>query len=201
MRGRDVMGVVCAVLLAGGGVACQRAADGGGGATPGPSGSSSPGYGAVFLDAGECGTAGPEYREVPCGSEKAAAKVLARHAGAPAADDHGASCPAPTDFVLHVTGAGARARGYACMRNLEPPHPGDPGRGGGPRTRVGDCVRRAGAGRVEETACDGPAGGAPRYEVVAAVRSRAGCPSATDLFVDLGPVLGGSSPVGCARRR
>lgn len=162
-------------------------------ASPGPSP-----YGVVFLGPGDCSSRGPEIREVFCRSEKAAATVLARHLGTPAT---GPPCPDATDFVLHVseTGTGARSRlttGYACMRNLEPPHPGAPGQGGGPLTVVGDCVTASRAGEVTETACADTGGRAPRYRVESAVRRRAQCPGTTDLFV----ALGGDRPVGCARR-
>ncbi|MFJ8250278.1 hypothetical protein [Streptomyces sp. NPDC094466] len=162
-------------------------------ASPGPSP-----YGVVFLGPGDCSSRGPEIREVFCRSEKAEATVLARHLGALSS---GPPCPDGTDFVLHVseTGTGARSRlttGYACMRNLEPPHPGDPGRGGGPLTVVGDCVTASRAGEVTETACTDTGGRAPRYRVESAVQRRAQCPATTDLFV----ALAGDRPVGCARR-
>ncbi|MFD9421542.1 MULTISPECIES: hypothetical protein [unclassified Streptomyces] len=173
-------------------------------------GSAPTAYGVVFLGPADCSSRGAEVREVSCRSEKAMARVLARHLGAATA---GPSCPPPTDFVLHIseTGDSARSRltrGYACMRNLEPPHPGDPGQGGGPLTRVGDCVRhsRGGTGggedtgevvgEVEETACDGSGARAPEFEVMSAVRLRARCPDTTDLVV----TLGGDRAVGCARR-
>jgi hypothetical protein len=82
------------------------------------------------------------------------------------------------------------------MRNLESPHPGDPGGGGGPRTIVGDCVYGTGKGEVRETACDGSGEHAPQYEVTSAVARRAQCPPSTALYVQ----LGGTTPVGCARR-
>ncbi|MGW9248694.1 hypothetical protein [Streptomyces badius] len=162
-------------------------------ASPGPSP-----YGVVFLGPGDCSSRGPVIREVFCRSEKAAATVLARHLGTPSS---GPPCPDATDFVLHVseTGTGARSRlttGYACMRNLEPPHPGDPGQGGGPLTVAGDCVTAPRAGEVTETACADAGGRAPRYRVESAVRRRAQCPGDTDLFVS----LRGEKPVGCARR-
>jgi hypothetical protein len=155
---------------------------------PGPSG-----YGAEFLAVDECssfGTAG--FTEVPCTSERATARVVARYDGDSA---QGPDCPPTTDFVLHISPAGPVPRGYACMRNLEPPHPGDPGGGGGPRTIVGDCVYGAGKGEVRETACDGKGGHAPEYQVTSAVVRRSQCPASTALYVQ----LGGSRPVGCAR--
>ncbi|MEW2162018.1 hypothetical protein AB0912_03330 [Streptomyces sp. NPDC007084] len=169
---------------------------------PSPAATRPAGYGTVFLDRGECSSFGTtSFTEVPCGSERAAARVIARHDGGVA---DGPPCPATTDFVLHISesrpaadedGDGTVPRGYACMRGLEPPHPGDPGGGGGPRTIVGDCVYGAGRGQVRETACDGTGKRRPEYRVTSAVRSRSDCPSATALYVQ----LGGARPVGCAR--
>ncbi|MFJ6811287.1 hypothetical protein ACIQRK_35725 [Streptomyces anulatus] len=194
-RVRGAVGVLAVVLLTACRIPDGTAADdrGPAPASPGPSP-----YGVVFLGPGDCSSRGPEIREVFCRSEKAAATVLARHLGTPSS---GPPCPDATDFVLHVseTGTGARSRlttGYACMRNLEPPHPGDPGQGGGPLTVVGDCVTASRAGEVTETACADAGGRAPRYRVESAVRQRAQCPGTTDLFV----ALGGDRPVGCARR-
>ncbi|EPH42388.1 hypothetical protein ABT390_00865 [Streptomyces aurantiacus] len=166
-------------------------------------GSAASGGGAVFLGAGECSSWGREFfTEVPCGSERAAARVVARHGGR---SGDGPLCPPRTDFVLHVSesrpavdedGDGEVPQGYACMRNLEPPHPGDPGAGGGPRTVVGDCVYGAGRGEVRETACDGSGRRAPQHRVIASAAERSLCPSGTDLYV----ALGGARPVGCAVR-
>ncbi|MGW3988548.1 hypothetical protein [Streptomyces sp. NPDC004830] len=216
MRGRRSVGVVCGLLallgaLLGG---CRRPAGGPGGdgvpsgPTPGRTASVSPvparppGYGAVFLAVGECSSFGTtSFTEVPCSGERAAARVTARHTGTVR---DGPRCPPTTDFVLHLSeqrpssdedGDGAVPRGYACMRNLQPPHPGDPGGGGGPRTIVGDCVYGSGGGQVRETACDGEGGEKPEYEVTRAVVRRTDCPGTTALYVR----LGGERPVGCAR--
>ncbi|WP_435861419.1 hypothetical protein [Streptomyces tauricus] len=160
------------------------------------------GYGVVFLGIDECSSFGREsFTEVPCTSERAAARVIARYDGRAG---EGQPCPATTDFVLHISeqkpsadedGDGAVPQGYACMRNLEPPHPGDPGGGGGPRTIVGDCVYSAGAGEVRETACDSTAEKNPEYKVTEAVERRSDCPASAELYVQ----LGGPRPVGCAR--
>jgi hypothetical protein len=156
----------------------------------------------VFLAVGECGSSGTRgFAEVPCTGERAVAKVTARHEGRPAG---GPACPADTDFVLHVSdrrsvsdedGDGVTPRGYACMRNLRPPHPGDPGGGGGPLTVAGDCVYGTGEGEVRETACDGSGERDPEFEVTRAVTGRDRCPPSTALYVR----LGGDRPVGCAR--
>ncbi|MER7574417.1 hypothetical protein [Streptomyces sp. NPDC126514] len=170
-------------------------------ATPSPAQTRPSGYGTVFLGVDECSSFGTtSFTEVPCGGERAAARVAARHDGAVG---DGPPCPATTDFVLHISeqspsdedGDGAVPRGYACMRNLAPPHPGDPGAGGGPRTVVGDCVYDSGGRQVRETSCDGKGEKKPGYKVVEAVGNRAACPPSTALYVQ----LGGTRPVGCAR--
>ncbi|MFC5217228.1 hypothetical protein [Streptomyces coerulescens] len=160
------------------------------------------GYGTVFLGVDECSSFGTtSFTEVPCDGERAAARVVARHDGTVG---DGPLCPATTDFVLHISeqsrtsdedGDGAIPQGYACMRNLAAPHPGDPGGGGGPRTIVGDCVYDSGDGQVRETSCDGKAEQNPEYKVTKAAERRSECPLSTALYVQ----LGGERPVGCAR--
>src|SRR5689334_12602035 len=169
MRERSSAGVVCAllVLVAALLTGCQVLKSGAGkgaraDATAKATTTQPSGYGAVFLGVDECSSFGTtSFTEVPCTSERAAARVVARHDGTMA---DGPLCPATTDFVLHISaqspssdkdGDGSVPQGYACMRNLEPPHPGDPGGGGGPRTIVGDCVYGSGSGQVRETRCDG----------------------------------------------
>ncbi|MFG3166662.1 hypothetical protein [Streptomyces sp. NPDC048200] len=200
---RPAGGTAALLLVAAALTGCDRWS-GAGAAEPLPSPVSTraSGYGTVFLARGECSSFGTtSFTEVPCSSERAAARVVARHDGR-AAD--GPACPATTDFVLHISesrpasdedGDGTVPQGYACMRGLEPPHPGDPGGGGGPRTVVGDCVYGAGRGEVRETACDGTGRKPPEYRVTSAVTSRAACPAVTALYVE----LGGARPVGCAR--
>lgn len=168
-----------------------------------PAGGQAPYYGAVFLDRGECSTRGrTAFREVACTGERAAARVLARHAGRQA---RGPLCPVRTDFVLHISehrpdadedGDGSVPRGYACMRALFPPHPGDPGRGGGPRTVPGDCVYLSTRREARETACAAGSGARhrPEYEVTAAVPDRPACPPDTTLYLRLP-----DRTTGCAR--
>ncbi|WP_217162613.1 hypothetical protein [Streptomyces sp. AC512_CC834] len=222
MRERGAAGVWCAlsalaaVLL----TSCQGLSGPGDGDSGGDSGGEGTvsagasadarrsGYGAVFLAIDECSSFGTvSTTEVSCDSERAAARVVAREDGRASA---GPPCPATTDFVLHISeqrpsadedGDGTVPRGYACMRKLLPPHPGDPGAGGGPRTIVGDCVRDTvgtgdtGGGKVRETSCDGTGEKKPQYQVVRAVVERADCPASTTLYVR----IGGDRPVGCAR--
>ncbi|WP_445524455.1 hypothetical protein [Streptomyces cyslabdanicus] len=206
MRGTWTMGVACALpallvaLLTGCGQPPGSTGGREGGTAPASAGPS--GHGAVFLDVGECSSFGTTaFTEVPCSGERAAARVLTRHDGRPG---DGPLCPPNTDFVLHIDAQpagpgqedGAIPQGYACMRNLQPPHPGDPGGGGGPRTVVGDCLYGSGRGQVRETACDGTGHKKPEYLVTRAVRSRDRCPASTALYVR----LGGDEPVGCARK-
>ncbi|WP_328747652.1 hypothetical protein OHT57_19125 [Streptomyces sp. NBC_00285] len=211
MREKCSTGVVCVLLalLAALLTGCTQQAAGtdgggrsGGAASVSSSAGRASGFGAVFLAVDECSSFGKtSFTEVPCTGERAAARVVARHDGTTAG---GPPCPATTDFVLHISeqsqisdedGDGAVPQGYACMRNLESPHPGDPGGGGGPRTIVGDCVYGSGSGQVRETACDGKGARKPQYKVVKAVAERSGCPLSTALYVQ----LGGARPVGCAR--
>ncbi len=198
-----VLSVLLAVLLTG----CQGAAGEGSQDDPTAGREVSPtarpsGYGAEFLAVDECSSFGAtSFTEVPCTGERAAARVVARHDGTVG---EGPPCPGTTDFVLHISeqrpshdedGDGAIPQGYACMRTLQPPHPGDPGGGGGPRTIVGDCVYDSGGGQVRETACDGKGERKPEFEVTEAVATRADCAASTALYVQ----LGGDNPVGCAR--
>ncbi|MFJ5263716.1 hypothetical protein ACIQAC_24975 [Streptomyces sp. NPDC088387] len=201
-------GLVVVVLVASVCAGCRTSSGGGSanaGGTVGPSPSRQSGFGAVFLALDECSSFGTtSFTEVPCSGERAAARVVARHNGR-AAD--GPPCPGTTDFVLHISeqrpvseeygadGDRTIPRGFACMRGLQSPHPGDPGGGGGPRTIVGDCVYASGGGQVRETACAGAAEHTPEYEVTEAVTVRAKCPADTALYVQ----LGGERPVGCAR--
>ena len=213
MRERHSVGWACTLvaLVAAALTACQGASPGSSGDEGGPLGGSSAaptrsaasaGYGAVFLGVDECSSFGTtSFTEAPCTSERAAARVVARNDGKVG---DGPPCPGTTDFVLHISrqssssdedGDGTIPQGYACMRYLSPPHPGDPGGGGGPRTVVGDCVYGSGAGQVRETACDGKAKKKPEYQVTRAVHTRSECPASTALYVQ----LGGREPVGCAR--
>ncbi|MFB6892423.1 hypothetical protein ACFCX4_24275 [Kitasatospora sp. NPDC056327] len=95
------------------------------------------------------------------------------------------SCADNTDLLLdlgqnllQVTGAASVLGGleaYACLRNLEAPHPGDAGMGGGAKMIVGDCVyvttstdgTRAtdGVTVTLETPCDGTGANRPEYRL------------------------------------
>ncbi|GAA3483861.1 hypothetical protein [Streptomyces yanii] len=119
--------------------------------TSSPTPSVNPSYGAKFLAINECAAPEPGrtdvYREVPCDDPEAVARVTNRMNTGHAEPLSGTSCLDYTDFAIDVPvslavleGTQATGEGYACMRNLKPPHPGEPGGGGGPRIEVGDCV-------------------------------------------------------------
>jgi hypothetical protein len=135
-------------------------------------------------------TPGDRYHEVGCGEEAATARVVERSedvpglAGALATPD----CPGGTDLVLDVSrsltgrAGGGPSRGFACLRNLRPPHPGDPGEGGGPGLVEGDCLALAGPADgddVRETRCDGTGEAPPDHRVD--LVGVAVCPPGTDL--------------------
>ncbi|MDX2643076.1 hypothetical protein PV341_05705 [Streptomyces sp. PA03-1a] len=190
-----------AVLLA----ACSPGAGGTGSSAAGPDVPPAT-HAAVFLDQGECAAGDPvgSYREVACSDPGARARVVGRLYGLlpaspspapPPTTRAGDRCPPTTDFLLTVTAA--RPQGYACMRNLKAPHPGDPGGGGGPRTIAGDCLYSSRKGQVKETPYDGSGPHAPQFRVVELARERRSCPRGTALYVGVG---GGPAGVGCARR-
>ncbi|GAA0330088.1 hypothetical protein [Streptomyces blastmyceticus] len=203
MRHRALPGALLALMGLTGPVAlsgCHAPQRAGSVVTPPPSPPRS-GERPEFLAEDACAGGGHEsYTEVDCADARAAARVLARYNGPQAS---GPRCPAATDFVLHITAVDqgdsekeSSPEGYACMRYLRPPHPGDPGQGGGPLTVTGDCVYTQRDGVVKETACDGSGAHAPEYRVIDEVTTRAACPPSTDLYVQ----VGGEAPVGCARR-
>ncbi|MFE7038503.1 hypothetical protein ACFU9X_03345 [Streptomyces atratus] len=131
-----------------------------------PTPSVNPSYGVQFLAEGECAAAEPGqkdvYREVPCDDPKAVAKVIDRaDIGFPDPFE-ATACSDNADFAVNAPVSIAiledkpvSGEGYACMRNLKAPHPGDPGGGGGPRIEVGDCVHSAArnGSPVSEVAC------------------------------------------------
>ncbi|MFF8916749.1 hypothetical protein ACF08M_26350 [Streptomyces sp. NPDC015032] len=134
--------------------------------TASPTSSVNPSYGTQYLAENECAALEPGkkdvYREVPCGDPKAVARVTYRMESGKAWPFSATTCSETTDFVVDVPislaaleNTRATGEGYACMRNLKPPHPGDPGGGGGPRIEVGDCVHTGPkkGDAVEEVAC------------------------------------------------
>jgi hypothetical protein len=111
---------------------------------------------------------------VACSSPEAEARLLAvtSFGGSGAGQ-----CPLLTDDILPMVDAVTE---YGCLRRLTPPHPGDPGRGGG-ILRAGDCVADPGAGPPGQEA---PCGSARDWATVAATAvNRAHCtPPAVDFL-------------------
>ncbi len=112
------------------------------------------------------------YRQAWCADPVAVAKVTKVQPGLPGLAGALAipECSDGTDIVLSTANftapyaAGQSTFGYACARNLEPPHPGDPGGGGGAGIIVGDCVYADGK-QIKETRCDGDDVTEPLYKV------------------------------------
>jgi hypothetical protein len=104
---------------------------------------------------------GGSWHEVPCTAPEAQARVTKvsqaqgnqRFMSRP-------DCPPRTDLALSQPGTSSL--GYFCARNLKPPHPGDPGMGGG-TIDVGDCLHTEGAA-IDEVPCDG-SGDKPQYKI------------------------------------
>jgi hypothetical protein len=92
-------------------------------------------------------------------------------------------CPAGTDELLPaeqgpvVDGDIASLPQTWCLRNLEPPHPGDPGMGGGELVEQ-DCIVDA-AGAIDEVPCDGRGPAPPQHRLVGVVDVAEACPPGT----------------------
>lgn len=144
----------------------------------------------------------PASTRVKCDDPAAKAKVLkitaerqatAYRFGGRAEPD----CPAGTDGISNVTLKQGEKRYYeACVRNLEGPHPGDPGAGGA-LLAAGDCVSGGSLGiGGKEVACTA----ADWYgKVLARVDTEASCPAKTLETMKLRPFGGGeiTRPVLC----
>lgn len=151
--------------------------------------------------------------EMACDDSDAVGKVIKR-AKEKTTQDTYIDCPDPTDDVLGISDAsgpelaGSRdyaqyvtGVGYACVRNLKAPHPGDAG-GGGMEIRVGDCLWTEGpVDQYEEVPCEGEK--LPDLKIVGDLDLYGNCPRADDIqvseesFLDIAG-LGG--PTYCARR-
>lgn len=187
----------------------------------------------TYFGVDECAAPEPDgadgaYREADCEDADATGVVLTRFDEEPGGggisdvfDIKGTNCPLDSDFAIDITESlsamgvaaspGASRNAYACMRNLKPPHPSDPGKDGGTGIVVGDCVRTTESEAAEgssftwetisEAPCDGEGDDQPGYKVFEivthTVRSPSeACPSGrTDLPFDTEPrsLLGGAS--------
>ncbi|MEU5341947.1 hypothetical protein AB0H18_14105 [Streptomyces sp. NPDC020766] len=123
-------------------------------------------------------------------------------------------CSESADDVLGISGepgwevAGSRdyakyvvGEGYACVRNLKAPHPGEPGEGG-MEIRVGDCLEASDTGdRYEEVPCEGEV--LPDVKVIGEPDLDNHCPRKGDTQLTEKSILDvsglGGGPVYCAR--
>ncbi|SDS55519.1 hypothetical protein [Actinoplanes derwentensis] len=149
---------------------------------------------------------GGSWQEVACEDPAAVAEVIQVDgvgggvAGAMAEPD----CPEGTDHALRGTDFGLLQQkvtwSFVCARNLKPPHPGDPGEGGGPGIVEGDCVRvTEGLANVEEVPCDGQPKATHRVTIII----QAICPPGNDASFAIGRAQFGdplSQKVACAEK-
>lgn len=136
---------------------------------------------------GECAAAveGTPWQYVyrACDDERATVR-LTQTLPSPAPAD--SSCPEGTDTVAQVTQDAGSAAGDGalwCLRNLSPPHPGDPGGGGG-QLVVGDCLGTATSGRSVEVPCEG-GDPSPEYRVGWMPDAAGACPAESVAAIDL----------------
>jgi hypothetical protein len=93
-------------------------------------------------------------------------------------------CPAGTDELVDaeqgpvVDGDVASLPQTWCLRNLDPPHPGDPGAGGGELMEQ-DCIAIGTAGDITEVACDGSGAAPPQHRLLAVTDAVDSCPPRT----------------------
>jgi hypothetical protein len=93
-------------------------------------------------------------------------------------------CPPGTDEVVDaeqghvVDGDIASLPQKWCLRSLEPPHPGDPGVGGGELVEQ-DCLVVDAGGTIGEVACDGSGPAPPQHRLVGIADTVDGCPPGT----------------------
>ncbi|MCX5602274.1 hypothetical protein OG418_45650 [Streptomyces phaeochromogenes] len=151
--------------------------------------------------------------EMPCDDPDAIGKVLKRVEKKTTVYTY-IDCSDSTDDVLGISGdpgwevAGSRdylkyvaGVGYACVRNLKAPHPGEPGQGG-MEIRVGDCLEASDTGdKYEEVPCDGEV--LPDVKVIGRPDLDNNCPRKDDTQLTEESILNvsglGGGPVYCAR--
>lgn len=99
-------------------------------------------------------------------------------------------CPPGTDVLIEAQ-QGSVFEGTIvglpetwCLRNLEPPHPGDLGMGGG-QLLAGDCFYVSAGNEIIEVACDGSGTGMPENRLLAVVESTGECPAETTDPIEL----------------
>lgn len=119
------------------------------------------------------------FLQADCGGGRATVEIVDIVEGT----GTGPRCPAGTDVVADAAAgpvSGGRIEGPEavwCLRNLDEPHPGDAGMGGGELV-VGDCfvVAGEGAADVTEVPCAGGAQEA-QYRLLASASRTEDCPA------------------------
>lgn len=140
-------------------------------------------------EVGDC--LGPDPEDVnrflpqDCEGPNATVEILAMESTVPEPE-----CPPGTDVLIDAR-QGSVFEGSIvglpeawCLRNLEPPHPGDAGMGGG-QLLVGDCLYVSASSEVIEVACDGNGTATPENRVLAIVESTEECPPGTTEPIEL----------------
>lgn len=138
------------------------------------------------------------YVQRDCDDQEATGEIIERVVGS----ETPPFCPPGTDELVDaeqgmlVDGDIASLPQVWCLRNIDSPHPGDPGMGGG-EVLEQDCIDDA-VGRVREVPCDGTGGVQPRYRVLAVLTTTGGggCPPETIEPIDA--TIGLSSVRYCA---
>jgi hypothetical protein len=93
-------------------------------------------------------------------------------------------CPEGTDELVDaeqgpvVDGDIASLPQTWCLRNIDPPHPGNAGMGGG-ELGVQDCIAISPNGDIVEVACDGTGDAPPQHRLLAITEAVESCPPGT----------------------
>ena len=141
-----------------------------------------------YSQVGDCLRPDPDsldrFLQADCGSDAATVEIIEM------VDSAGMEpppvCPAGTDLLVDgeqgpvVDGDIAAVRQTWCLRNLDGPHPGDPGMGGGELV-LDDCFAIDARGAITEAPCE-PEPGDPTAEhrLVAVADTPDACPAGTD---------------------
>lgn len=167
--------IVAGLVLLGGGIALSRAGSEHTSSKPSSSDAWSVGQCVDTATAADTKSASSRhYNPVACDDKAAQAKITKVMPYVGIMKESG--CPDDADGAANVMGVGAFKT--VCLRNLNAPHPGDPGQGGGV-IRVGDCITYTGF-FDGETPCEG---GKAYGKVTGRATDQARCPATETLEV------------------
>lgn len=135
---------------------------------------------------------GSRYLPLACDEAQATVEIISMES-TPLLDTEQA-CPPGTDALLDAR-QGTVFEGDImglpetwCLRNLTPPHPGDPGMGGG-EFMPDDCFNLAATGNISEAACASGGNPAAQYRLFAVVPLGEDCPEGTTEPIELAASL------------